>query len=105
MCGRAGTCQGAPGWISRSLTTLTISRCWSCGRTKEWRRGSGYAVGPGMAKGGNRGGQGSRTVPVTIQQPVLVPMTGAERAAAASVFTEILADWWTKHANAGQTTP
>jgi hypothetical protein len=56
-----------------------------------------------MAKGGERGGQGSRTVPVTIEQPVLVPMTDAERAAAVSAFTEILTNWWTKHADDDQT--
>lgn len=58
-----------------------------------------HAVDPNMAKGSERGGQGSRTVPVTIEQPVLVPMTDAERAAAVSAFTEILANWWTKHAD------
>jgi hypothetical protein len=42
-------------------------------------------------------------VPVTVEQSILVPMTDAERAAAVSVFTEILADWWTKHANDLQT--
>jgi hypothetical protein len=40
-----------------------------------------------MAKG-ERGGQGSRTVPVTIEEPVLVPMSDAERAAAVSVLAE-----------------
>ena len=46
---------------------------------------------------GERGGQGSRTTPVTIEEPVLVPaMSDADRAAAVSVLAEILTVWWTK---------
>ncbi len=53
-----------------------------------------------MATAGERGGgQGSRTVPVTIEEPVLVPMSDAERAAAAAAFAEILMDWWTGHSH------
>jgi hypothetical protein len=37
-----------------------------------------------MAKG-ERGGQGSRTVPVAIEEPVLVPMSDAERASSEDV--------------------
>jgi len=46
---------------------------------------------------GERGGPGSRTVSVTIEEPVLVPMSEAERAAVVSVFVDTLADWWTRH--------
>ena len=43
-----------------------------------------------MAKG-ERGGQGSRTTPVTIEEPVLVAtLSDADRAAAVSVLAEIL---------------
>jgi hypothetical protein len=48
---------------------------------------------------GERGGPGSHTVSVTIEEPVLVPMSEAERAAVVSVFVDILADWWTEHGN------
>jgi hypothetical protein len=54
-----------------------------------------------MAKG-ERGGQGSRTVPVTIEEPVLVPMSDAERVAAVSALAEILTAWWTKHGSDGK---
>jgi hypothetical protein len=37
---------------------------------------------------------------VTIEEPVMVPMSDADRAAA-SVLTEITA-WWTEHATEGQ---
>jgi hypothetical protein len=46
---------------------------------------------------GERGGRGSRTVPVMIEEPVLVPMSEAERAAAVLVLVEILTDWWARH--------
>jgi hypothetical protein len=46
---------------------------------------------------GERGGQGSRTVPVTIEESALVPVSEAERAAAVSVFVDILRGWWAKH--------
>jgi hypothetical protein len=39
---------------------------------------------------------------VTIEEPVLVPMSDAERAAAVSVLTEISAAWWTKHVTGGR---
>jgi len=45
------------------------------------------------------GGHGSRTASITVVEPVQVPMSDAERAAAVSAFTEILGDWWTKHAD------
>jgi hypothetical protein len=45
---------------------------------------------------GERGGRGSRTMPVTIEEPVAVPMSAAERAAAVSVLADILTAWWTK---------
>ena len=48
---------------------------------------------------GERGGQGSRTASITVVEPVLVPMSQAERAAAVSAFTEIVAGWWAKHAD------
>lgn len=48
---------------------------------------------------GERGGQGSRTASITEVEPVLVPMSQAERAAAVSAFTEIVAGWWAKHAD------
>ena len=51
---------------------------------------------------GESGGQGSRTARVTIEEPVLVPMSGAERAAAVSVLAGIPTAWWTKHASDGQ---
>ena len=54
-----------------------------------------------MAKG-ERGGQGSRTVPVTIGEPVLMPMSDAERAAAVSAVAEILTAWWTRHGGDGK---
>jgi hypothetical protein len=48
-----------------------------------------------------RGGQGSRTRPVVLEAPVLLPtLPEADQAAAASVLTEILAAWWTKHQGA-----
>jgi hypothetical protein len=45
---------------------------------------------------GERGGSGSRTAAVTIEEPVLVPMSESERAAAVSVLVGILADWWAR---------
>ena len=51
---------------------------------------------------GARGGQGSRTARVVVEEPGLVPMSDAERAAAVSVLAEILAAWWTKHATGGR---
>jgi hypothetical protein len=39
---------------------------------------------------------------VTIEEPVLVPVLEADRAAAASVLAEILTAWWTKHATNGE---
>jgi len=45
-----------------------------------------------------RSGQGSRTRPVVVEEPVLVPMLSEDdRAAAVSVLTEIIAAWWLKH--------
>jgi hypothetical protein len=38
---------------------------------------------------------------VTIEEPGLVPMSDAERAAAASVLTDIVAAWWMKRADDG----
>jgi hypothetical protein len=64
------------------------------------RRASRDAVDHCMA--GGRGGQGSRTTPVTIEEPVLVPVLEANRAAAVSVLAEILTAWWTKHATNGE---
>jgi hypothetical protein len=64
-------------------------------------RASPYAVDRNMAKD-ERGGQGPRTTPVTIEEPVMVPMSDADRAAAVSVLAEILTAWWTKHATEGQ---
>lgn len=46
---------------------------------------------------GERGGQGSRRVSMTIEEPVLVAMSEAERAAAVSILAEILTAWWIKH--------
>ena len=57
------------------------------GAVRRTCRASVCAVDRYMAKG-ERGGQGSRTVPVTIEEPVLVPMSDAERAAAVSVLAE-----------------
>jgi len=31
---------------------------------------------------------------VSVEEPVLVPMSAAERSAAVSVLTEILTTWW-----------
>jgi hypothetical protein len=45
---------------------------------------------------GERGERGSRTRPVTVEEPVLVPMSDADRAAAVSALTEILTAWWIK---------
>lgn len=51
-----------------------------------------------MVNGAGGGdGPGSRTTAVTIEEPVLVPMSEAERAATVSVLMGILADWWAKH--------
>jgi hypothetical protein len=58
--------------------------------------GGRHVVEQFMVKG-KRGGQGSRTVPVAIEDPALVPMSEAERAAAVSVLVEILTDWWARH--------
>jgi hypothetical protein len=58
--------------------------------------GGRHVVEQFMVKG-ERGGQGSRTVPVTIEDPALVPMSKAERAAAVSVLVGILTDWWARH--------
>jgi len=42
-----------------------------------------------------RDGQGSRTRPVVVEAPVLVPtLSEGDRAVAVSVLTEILAAWW-----------
>jgi hypothetical protein len=43
---------------------------------------------------GERGGQVSRTASITVVEPVLVPMSQAEWAAAVSAFTEVVAGWW-----------
>ncbi|MEJ3745346.1 hypothetical protein WEI85_18890 [Actinomycetes bacterium KLBMP 9797] len=45
---------------------------------------------------GERVGHGSRTAPVTIEAPVLVPISETERAAAVSVLADIFTAWWTK---------
>lgn len=45
---------------------------------------------------GERGGRGSRIMPVRLEEPVLVPMSGAERSAAVAALTEIIAAWWTR---------
>ena len=42
------------------------------------------------------------TALVTIEEPVLVPMSQAERIAAVSVLAEIFTAWWTKHASDNQ---
>jgi len=39
---------------------------------------------------------------VGIEEPDLVPMSDAERAAAVSVLAEILTAWWVKHASDGR---
>jgi len=39
---------------------------------------------------------------VRIEEPGLVPMSDAERAAAVSVLADILAAWWMKRADDGQ---
>jgi hypothetical protein len=44
-------------------------------------------------------GQGSRTASVTVVEPVLVPMSDAERAAAVAAFTAIFVGWWMRHAD------
>jgi hypothetical protein len=49
-----------------------------------------------------QGGRGSRTARVRIEEPGLVPMSDAERAAAVSVLADILAAWWMKRADDGQ---
>jgi hypothetical protein len=41
-------------------------------------------------------------MPVTIEEPVLVPMSDAERVAAVSALAEILTAWWTKHGSDGK---
>ena len=51
---------------------------------------------------GERRGRGSRTARVRIEEPGLVPMSDAERAAAVSVLADILAAWWMKRADGGQ---
>lgn len=72
------------------------------GRPVRW---SGYLAGANVVDrhmtkgGGRRGGQGSRTFPVTIEEPVLVPMSDAERVATVSILTEILAGWWTTNSS------
>jgi hypothetical protein len=50
---------------------------------------------------GEHGGRGPQTTSVTTEEPVLVPMSEAERAATVSVLVDILTAWWTKHGNAG----
>jgi hypothetical protein len=46
-----------------------------------------------MVKTGERGsGRGSRTAPVRVEEPVLVPMSDAERAVAVSALADILTD-------------
>jgi hypothetical protein len=45
---------------------------------------------------GERGGRGSRTRLVRVEDPVLVPMSKAERSAAVAALTEIFAAWWTR---------
>ena len=53
-------------------------------------------VGRGMANV-EHAGQGSRTRPVVVEAPILVPtLSEADRATAVSVLTRILADWWAK---------
>jgi hypothetical protein len=45
-----------------------------------------------------RSGQGSRTRPVVVEAPVLVPtLSEDDRAVAVSVLTEIIAAWWLRH--------
>jgi hypothetical protein len=55
---------------------------------------------PAGAKG-ERGGRNARTLRVTIEEPGLVPMSDAERAAAVSVLTAIPAAWWMNNADEG----
>ncbi len=43
----------------------------------------------------------SRTRPVVVEEPVLVPMLSEDdRAAAVSVLKEIIAAWWLRHQTA-----
>ena len=46
----------------------------------------------------NRDGRGSRTEPIVVEPPVLVPVMSADdRARTAAILTEILAGWWMRH--------
>ena len=65
------------------------------------RRASVVAVDRRMVTGA-RGGRGSWTASVTIEEPGLVAMSDTDRAAAVSVLADVLAAWWMKRASAGQ---
>ena len=46
----------------------------------------------------NRDGRGSRTEPIVVEPPVLVPVMSADgRAETVAILTEILAGWWMRH--------
>ena len=64
------------------------------------RRASVVAVDRCMVTGA-RGGRGSWTASVTIEEPGLVAMSDTDRAAAVSVLADVLAAWWMKRASAG----
>jgi hypothetical protein len=49
---------------------------------------------------GARGGRGSWTASVTIEETGLVAMSDTDRAAAVSVLADVLAAWWMKRAPA-----
>lgn len=44
-------------------------------------------------------GRGSRTRPIVVEEPVLVPvLTEQDRAAAVAALTDLMADWWRRRA-------
>lgn len=47
------------------------------------------------------GGRGSRTRPVRLEEPVLVPMTPAQRSAAVAALADIVATWWARQQPVG----
>jgi hypothetical protein len=54
------------------------------------------AVGPGMTYA-RRTGKGSRTRPIVLQDPELVPgLSEEERAEAVAALADILAAWWAR---------
>jgi len=100
MCGRAGACEGPPGRVHRFFAVMTSGSVLAVSLVGMGRSGRVWAAGMWLSSSwsrGERGGRGSGTVPVTIEEPVLVPMSEAERAAAVSVLADILRDWWVKH--------